>query len=276
MSAGPVALIFAEFFRPGRPAPAEEDGTERQARAIPPQDLSWIPPPAPKRSSRRFLAGLLISCVGIVLLLGALFAPWYSYTISGKTFVGNVYCNVFDRTEYSFKEVTTVEEKTAAGFTLSGSSTRGWDDYSAHYASSHGGPAELPGVYAGALVTLIAAFTLGSLGVFLAYLFRARKRSPLFPALVLLLGAFLGLAAAGAFASAHPGAVSHDRSELHKPTYPTAPPDGPGSSFSASAENPPLDYRWGPGSGWYLSLAGPILVMTGATLLYLLNRRTRE
>ena len=264
-----VMLAVAEFFRPRRaPAGPEE---ERPPPFVQYQDRSFIPK-APVKTSRRFLPGFLLSIVGLVVLLASLFLPWYSYTISGKAWIGNVYYDVYDRADYSFTGIRHIDEKSVPGFTIGHTSSQSWAEYEKHCADTHHSAPQLSGVYSTTLLALIAAVTLCALGALLAAVFRLRGKPLLFPALVVLAGALVAIAGAGAFSAGHQPAIQNDKFELHVPSYPASPPSGPYDSFSGQASRAPLDYEWGPAAGWYLSLIGPVLILIGAVLLYAMNR----
>jgi len=264
-----VMLAVAEFFRPRRAEPEEPD--KERPPFIQYQDTSYIPK-ARVKTSRRFLPGFLLSMVGLLVLLSSLFLPWYSYTISGKAWIGNVYYDVYDRADYSFTGIRVIDEKSVPGFTVGHTSSQSWAEYDKHYADTRHAAPRLSGVYSGTLLILVAAVTLCALGAFLAAIFRLRKKPLLFPCVVVLAGALVALAGAGAFSAWHQPAVQNDRSELHVPTYPTSAPSGPYASFSGEASRAPLDYEWGPAAGWYLAMAGPALVIFGAVVLYAMNR----
>jgi hypothetical protein len=264
-----VMLAVAEFYRPRRPGPEEPE--EERPPFVQYRDTSYIPK-APVKTSRRFLPGFLLSLIGLVVLLSSMSMPWYSYTISGKAWIGNVYYDVYDRADYTFTGIRVVDEKSVPGFTIGHTNSQGCAEYDKHFTDTRHASPRLSGVYSGTLLVLVAAATLCALGAFLSAVFRLRKKRLLFPVIVLLSGALLALAAAGAFSAWHQPAVENDRSELHVPTYPTSPPSGPYDSFSGESSRAPLDYEWGPAVGWYLAMAGPALLLLGAVVLYAMNR----
>ena len=264
-----VMLAVAEFFRPRRPGPEEPE--EEEPPLVRFQDTSFIPN-APVKSSHRFLPGFLVAVVGLVILLSSLLLPWYSCTISGKAWIGNVYYDVYDRSDYSFTGIRTIEERSVPGITVAETSSRSWGEYEKHYTDAHHAAPKLPGVYSGTLLFMVAAVTLCALGAFLAAIFRLRKKTLLFPVIILLIGALVAMAGAGAFSSWHQPAVENDQGELHVPVYPSAPPPGPRETFSGETTRAPLDYEWGPSIGWYLAMAGPAILIAGAVLLYAMNR----
>jgi len=263
-------LAVAEFFRPRRPEPDEPE--EEEPPLVQFRDTSYTPN-APVKSSHRFLPGFLVALAGLVILLASLFLPWYSYTISGKAWIGNVYYDVYDRSDYSFTDIRTIEERSVPGITVTNTSSRNWSEYEKHYTDAHHKAPKLPGVYSGTLLFLVAAVTLCALGAFLAAIFRMRKRPLLFPAIILLIGALVAMAGAGAFSSWHQPAVDNDRTELHVPDYPTSQSSlGPYESFWGESSRAPLTYEWGPSTGWYLAMAGPAMLIAGAVLMYAMNR----
>jgi hypothetical protein len=262
-------LSSGQFFRPQRPPPEEPE--EAPPPLVQYRDTSYIPQ-EPVKSSRRFLPGFLLALAGLVVLLGSLSAPWYSYAISGKVWVGNVYYSVYDQDEYSFSGIHSVEEKNIPGFTLAGGSTQSWGDYDARYNSAHHRTSRLSGVYSTALVILVAGVTLCALGAFLSAVFRLRKKPLLFPVVVLLSGALVAMTGAGAFSAWHQSAFEADGTMAHTPDYYVNDPSGPGQTFSGESNRSPLRYEWGPSYGWHLALVGPAMVILGAVLLYWMNR----
>jgi len=264
-----VILAAAEFFRPRRAQPKKP--VEEPPPFVQYQDKSFIPR-ARVKTSRRFLPGFLLSMVGLVVVLASLFLPWYYYTISGKAWIGNVYYDVYDRADCSFTGIRSTEEKSVPGFTITKTSSKSWAEHEKQYTDARHAPSPLSGVYSGALLGLVAAVTLGALGLLLAAVFRLRKKNLLFPALVILIGALVAMAAGGAFSSGHPAAVKKEGGHMLEPSYPTSQPSGPSDSFSGKETRVPLTYEWGPSIGWYLSLIGPILLILGAVVLYAMNR----
>jgi len=268
-----VMLSVGQFFRPQRPPPEEPE--EAPPPMVQYRDTSYVPQ-APVKSSRRFAPGFIVALVGLVMVFGSMFLPWYFYTISGKVWIGNIYYNVYDRDEFTFNGISSVEEKSVPGFTVTDTYNRSWGDYDNQYKNAHHKPSRVTGVYSSVLVVLVAAGTLCALGAFLAVLFRLKKRPMLFPAVVLLAGALVALSGAGAFSAWHPPAVKEDGALAHQPDYPTLAPSGPYDSFSGEGVRSPLTYKWGPGAGWYVAMAGPALVIAGAVVLYAMNRGREE
>jgi|GEM_PF-5515534 len=263
-------LSVGEFHRPHRPPP-DEGNKEEELPRLKFRDTSYIPPAPPKRR-RRFLLGFIIALAGLAVMVGSMFLPWYSYTISGKALIGNIDYDVYDEYDHSFNGIRALDEKSVPGFILTKDSSQSWAEYEKAYKDRHRDQPELPGVYSATLMILVAAVTACALGAFLGVLFRMRKRPLLFPVIVLAAGALIALVGAGAFSSWHVPAMGHDKSELPRPDYPVSPPSGPYASFSDKATRDRLTYEWGPDIGWYLSLAGPALVLGGAALLFLMNR----
>lgn len=268
-----VMLSVAEFFRPRRAGPEEPE--QERPPFVQYQDTSFIPR-APVKTSRRLLPGLFLAIVGLAVVLASMFLPWYSYTISGKVWVGNTLYEAYDRSDYSFNGIRSVDEMSTHGFTMTNSSTRSWGEYEKQYASVHDAPPQLSGVYSAALLLVVAAVTLCALGMLLAVLFRMRKRSMRFPAVVLLVGALVALTAAGAFFLGHPPAARNDGTMMYIPPPPASPPPGPHDSFSGEYSRQPLTFHWGPALGWYLCLGAPFLMISGALLLHAMNRGRSE
>ena len=100
-----VLLAMGGFHRPHRALPEEEK--EEEPPRVKFRDTSYIPQAPPKRR-RRFLLGYIVSLAGLAVLLGAMSMPWYSYTISGKAWIGNIYYSVYDDHDYSFNGIDAV------------------------------------------------------------------------------------------------------------------------------------------------------------------------
>ncbi len=264
-----VMLSAGEFFRPRRPPP-EEPG-EAKPPLVQFRDTSYIPP-AQAKPSRRFLPGFLVALVGLAMLTASLSTPWYYYSISGRAWIGNVYYDVYDRSDYSFNGISTVEEKSVPGFTVAKTTPESWPEYDKRFTDAHRSAPKLSGVYSSTMIILIAAVTLCGLGALLSAVFRLKKKPPLFPAVVLVAGAIVALCGVAAFSAGHQPALADDRSELHIPTYPAIPPSGPDDSFWGESSRAPLQFHWGPSAGWGLALAGPAMILAGATLLWAMNR----
>lgn len=262
-------LSAAEFFRPRRAGP-EEPKPERPP-FVQYQDTSYIPR-APVKTSRRLLPGLFLAVVGLGVVLASMFLPWYSCTITGKVYIGNIHYSAYDRSDYSFNGIRSTEELSTPGFTVTNTSSRSWGEYEKQYKSVHNAPSQLSGVYSGALLLMVAAVTLGALGVLLSALFHLRKRSMLFPAVVLLVGALVALTAAGVFFSWHPAAVRNDGTMMYIPGNQASTQPGPHESFWGETSRAPLSYEWGPAIGWHLCLGGPLPMILGAVVLYAMNR----
>ncbi len=273
MRNGPVLLLVGQFFRPRRSQAQTPE--EKPPPLVQFRDTSYVPPP-PRRRSRSFIPGLLISILGLVLAVAALFLPWYSYTVSGKALVGGVDYDIYERADYSFNNVTVDSETSAAGFTLSNSTSMSWGDYSTGYTQAYGGSPSLPAVYFDTLLVLLVAVTLGAVGVLLTFVFVQLRKRPLLPFLVLLVGATLLLVSAAVFGAWHPSAVKSDRSGLPSPSYAGKPTTGPYDSFFGSTTLLKFKYDWGPAAGWYLSIAAAAVMMLGATLLYGSVRKAEE
>jgi hypothetical protein len=202
----------------------------------------------PNAKVGRLIAAVII-LVGAVLLIAAVFTPWYAeqFSGSGVTVTQNAYPGL--------PSSNGTIQYTCSGLP-SGVSCLSQTSYNTYTANNTGNIAEA--VY----FMAIAGFILGFIGAIIGLMSRSNPRRTA-PAMALAVVAMiLAVAAVGVFAVALPGAIGSD-SPNHSGT-------GPWSSFFGSTNTGRFDIQgtltWGPGVGWYLAIGAFVLLLVGVIL----------
>ncbi len=209
----------------------------------------------PNTKVGRLIAAVII-LVGAVLLIAAVFMPWYaeqaSVTVSGQsiTITRNAYVGL--------PSSNGTLQYTCSGLP-SEASCLSQTSYSSVDSNNTGNLAEA--VY----FMAIAGFILGLIGGIIGLMSRGnpRRTTPAFALAVVAM--ILAIAAVGVFAVALPGAVSSDT--------PGHTGSGPWSSFFGSSNGTSFGLpgsgtvTWGPAIGWYLALAGFVVMLVGIILI---------
>jgi hypothetical protein len=192
--------------------------------------------------------GGIIVLIGAILLIAALFTPWYIETSSehGESISVNAYPGTPGQNG--------TIKYTCSGFP-SGFSCPTQTSYSSENLNSTGMIAEygfflvLVGIVFGILAALLGLISGGN-----------PKRAR--PAMALaVLALILALVAPAMFAAALPGAIANDTKD-----HPSG--SGPWSSFIGSGNISGLNLTWGPGVGWYLTIGAFVLFLIGVILLW--------
>lgn len=187
--------------------------------------------------------GSVIVLVGAILLIAALFTPWYmeQFSNSGATQTLNAYPGI-------------PSSSGTIQYTCSGvPSCPGSTSYSAKNLTNAGNIAE-----AGYFL-IIVGVVLGLIGAILGFTSRdnpSRARPAMTMAIVAMI---LAIAAVGAYAAALPSAIGSD-TPGHSGT-------GPWSSFYGSTSLGGGTLSWGPGIGWYLAIVAFVLLLVGMIVL---------
>jgi hypothetical protein len=194
-------------------------------------------------AKRGRMVGAAIVLVGAILLIAALFTPWYMEQFSNS---GNT------ETMYAYPGIPT--SSGTIQYTCSGiSSCPGSTSYSAHNLTNSGNIAE-----AGYFL-IIGGLVLGLIGAILGFTSGNNPRRAR-PAMTLaLVGGILAIAAVGAFVAALPSAIGSD-TPGHTGT-------GPWSSFFGSTSLGGGTLTWGPGIGWYLGIVAFVVLLVGMIVL---------
>lgn len=212
------------------------------------------------RRTRRLFGGVLV-LVGAVLLIAALFSPWYTYeaTVSTPLESGSSTINSFPGLP---AQNGTVQCSASGSVRCPYSQT----SYQGAHENNTAAIAE-----AGYLL-LIIGFVLGFVGGILGMASRAdskRARPALTLAIIALLVALLTPLL---FFGAVPGALSKDIPSAERTTQ-----SGPWSSFYGSSTSSPfagltVKLTWGPALGWYVSFVAFVILLVGVAFLFR-NRR---
>jgi len=200
----------------------------------------------PNATSGKMIASVLI-LIGAILLIGALFTPWYSYESSGH--------GLSETRNYYLGMPSTNGTIQAACSGIPSCPTQ--TSYSNQNLNNTGNLAEA------GFFMVIGAFVLGIIAAIIGV---ASRRNPRRTAPVIALAALalvLAVAAPGLFAVALPGAAAND--------FPGHVGSGPWSSFlgsnSTSISGITVTITWGPGIGWYLSIVAFVILLVGVILL---------
>jgi len=211
------------------------------------------------KNSRR-LIGAIILLIGAILLVAALFSPWYAFKTSfhGGSTTQNYYPGLPSTNgtiQYSCSDTPSCSPQTS---------------YNGARLNNTGTVAET------GFFLLTIAIILGAVAAIFGFASRGNSRRSR-PALAFgVLTLLLAIITPVLFAAALPGAISNDSSSF----YHAANASGPWSSFigSSSAVTPLgiLSFDWGPALGWYLSIAAFVVVLVGVIILFLGRKEPAE
>jgi hypothetical protein len=203
----------------------------------------------PKRG--RLIAAIIV-LIGAVLLIAALFMPWYYQQLSGSgaTETQNTYPG--------YPSTNGTIQYSCSGFP-SGFSCPPQTSYTDSRLNNTGMIAET------GFFLLIVGFVFGIIAAIFGLMSRgnARRASPAIWLGVIAL--ILAIATPVLFAAALPSAIAKDI-----PTSGRYASSGPWSSFIGSTSiSVPISgtASWGPGIGWYLSIVAFVLLLVGVILL---------
>ncbi|HYA57410.1 MAG TPA: hypothetical protein VEH57_02975 [Thermoplasmata archaeon] len=212
------------------------------------------------KKTHRLIAAIII-LVGAIVLIAALFMPWYSYKISeaGASETTNTYPGLPGSNgtiQYSCSGIPSCPSQTS---------------YSKLNWNNTGALAEA-GFY-----MLIVGFILGLIGAIFGFMARGNPRR-VGPAVAFaVLALILAIVAPVLFAASLPNAISKDIPAAARPSS-----SGPWSSFwgsnSTTLVTPPItiSQTWGAGSGWYVSIAAFVILLVGIFLLFIWRRDPPE
>ncbi|MGA7650182.1 MAG: hypothetical protein WB984_02870 [Thermoplasmata archaeon] len=198
----------------------------------------------------RLIAAVII-LVGAVLLIAAVFTPWYTEQFSGNgiTVTQNAYLGV--------PSSNGTIQYTCSGLPA-GASCLSETSYKTETANNTGNLMEA--VY----FIAIAGIILGFIGAIIGLV--SRKTGPAMALAVVAM--ILAVAAVGVFAVALPGAIGNDS--------PNHSGSGPWSSLFGSSSSGRFGIQgtltWGPGVGWYLAIGAFVLLLVGVILVVLFRK----
>ena len=219
-------------------------------------------------NKQRRRLGAIVVLVGAILLIVAVFVPWYTWQNKaseyGATITGtiNTYPGLPSQNgtiQYSYSCSNLPKGVSCPSSTSS--------SYSKLNLNNTGQLAEA-GFY-----MLIAGFVLGFIGAVLGLMSGGNPRRA-GPAIALaVIAMILGIAAVGLFAGMLPSAIGKD-SPGHTGT-------GPWSSFFGSSSNTsfegiPASGTWGPAVGWYLTIGAFVVLLIGLIILIVARKDPAE
>lgn len=210
------------------------------------------------------LIGAIIVLVGAILLISAVFIPWYTLQVKTTTPVGS---STENQNSYpGLPSQTGTIQYTCSGGGSCPSST----SYSSAHENNTGAIAET------GFFLLIVGFVIGLIGAILGVVWRgnARRVMPVFAFAIIAM--ILALITPVLFMATLPGAISKDIPAATKSVS-----SGPWSSFFGSTSYSPvsgytINLTWGPAIGWYLAFAAFVILLIGVIFLFLNRREPAE
>lgn len=205
------------------------------------------------------LAGTIIILIGAILLIAALFTPWYAYKTS--------YAGASE-TQNSYPGIASTNG--TIQYTCSGLPAGASCPSQTSYSSIVPKETNVGNIAETGFFLLIVGIILGIIAAIFGFVSRGNARRS-GPALTLgIIALLLAIVAPVLFAAALPGAVSSDISTTYRPPNTS----GPWSSFTGSSSytNPlvgVVSFNWGPGVGWYLSIGAFVILLVGVVLLFI-------
>lgn len=198
--------------------------------------------------------GAIIILIGAVILIAALFTPWYSFKESVP--VGSV-------TQNSYPGIPSTNgtiQYSCSGSVPCPSQTS--------YSNIKPAETNTGNIAESGFFLLIVGAIIGVIATVFGLMARGNARR-VRPAFILgIIAVILALIAPVLFAAALPGAISSDIGSTYRPTS-----SGPWSSFtgstSATLGGVPYSFTWGPTTGWYLAFAAFVVLLIGVIFLFL-------
>lgn len=214
----------------------------------------------------RRVVGSIIVLIGAILLIAALFTPWYAFKTS---FAGG------SETQNSYPGMPGTNG--TIQYTCSSLPTGVTCPSQTSYSSIVPKETNVGNLAESGFFLLIVGIILGFLATIFGLMSRGNFRRST-PALAFgIIALLLAIIAPVLFAAALPGAVSSDISSAYRPPNTS----GPWSSFigSSSYTNPligPVSLNWGPAIGWYLAIVAFVFLLIGVVLLFLYRKDPAE
>ncbi len=202
-------------------------------------------------SKKGRMVGAVIVLVGAILLVAALFMPWYteSFSASGITVSENAYPG--------FPSTNGTIQYTCSGLP-SGASCEPQTSYSDAKLNNSGTIAEV------GFFLIIVGVIFGIIGAIIGLTSRSNPRRARSAATMAIVAMIVAIAAVGMFAAALPTAIGQDT--------PGHSGSGPWSSFFGSTSASRFGITggtlsWGPSIGWYLAIAAFVVLLVGMVVL---------
>jgi len=205
----------------------------------------------------RRAVGAIIVLIGAILLISAVFIPWYVYQEKSSTPVGSGSITINSYPGLP-SENGTIQCSSSGSVSCPYSQT----SYQKADYNNTGAIAET------GFFLLIVGFVLGFIGAILGVASRGNPRRS-GPAIVFaVIAMILAVVTPVLFMATLPGAQSKDI-----PTSARTTSSGPWSSFFGSTSATPfpgvtVNLTWGPGMGWYLSFAAFVILLIGLLFLF--------
>lgn len=203
----------------------------------------------------RLIAAILI-LIGAVLLIAAIFTPWYSTEESGSGI--SEYQNFYP----GLPGTNGTIQFSCSGLP-SGASCPPSTSYSSKDYNNTGMIAEI------GFFMLIVGVIFGVIGLIFAFMSRGNSRR-VAPAIALaVLAMIMAIAAVGLYAGLLPSAVGKD--------VPNHTGSGPWSSFSGSTSvGSGITLTWGPTTGFYIAIGAFVVLLIGVILLFLWRKEAPQ
>ena len=214
----------------------------------------------------RRVVGAIIVLVGAILLIAALFTPWYAFKTS--------YAGASE-TQNSYPGIPSTNG--TIQYTCSSLPTGVTCPPQTSYSSIVPKETNVGNIAETGFFLLIVGIILGFLATIFGVMSRGNARRST-PALALgIIALLLAIITPVLFAAALPGAISSDISTTYRPPNTS----GPWSSFigSSSYTSPvvgSVSLDWGPGVGWYLAIVAFVILLVGVILLFLYRKDPAE
>jgi len=209
----------------------------------------------------RRLVGAIIVLIGAILLIAAVFIPWYTYQAKESSPLGSGTTTINSYPGFT-NQNGTIQCSTSGTAACPYSQT----SYQNARYNNTGNIAET------GFFLLIVGIIFGVIAAALAFMARGTTRR-VRPAMIFaIIALILALIAPILFAAALPGAISSDTPTAARPTS-----SGPWSSFigSTSFTAPVIgtvNLNWGPTTGWYISFVAFVLFLVGLIFLFMARK----
>ncbi len=203
------------------------------------------------------MLGAIIVLVGAILLISAIFLPWYSIQFSASAGGASV-----KATENSYPGLPGQNGTVQTTYTCSGvpicppTSTSSYQD---SHLNSTGQVAET------GFFLLIVGFVVGLIGAIIGLTSGRNAKRAGTAAVIGLVAMVIAVATFSLFAVALPGAIGNDS--------PGHSGSGPWSSFFGSGNQTffgisGASWSWGPAIGWYLTIGAFVVLLVGSIILF--------
>lgn len=212
--------------------------------------------------------GAVILLIGAIVLIAALFMPWYSYEIS----VAGA-----GQTQNSYPGLASQNGTIQYSCTSNYQATTGTPCPSqTSYSSISPKETNTGNVAETGLFLLIVGFIVGIVATIFGFMSRGNSRRANPAVVFAIIAVILALITPVLFMAALPGAISSDISTAYRPSS-----SGPWSSFTGSTSGTipvsptlsvPFTSSWGPALGWYFAFVAFVLLLIGLIVLLMARK----